>query len=238
MRQASYALAALFVPFVGWYLLAPIAVLFGWTRRAFMRLCSWMLLALAVLAVAGTGEHSLSSRAAWTVGWLAGALMSFGLARSADVHARGPGPVGRFWRRGAATVLGTPPIGDPFQLEMLSERRIGRPVLAAARVRIRTPKGVCTHVLALTSGVLWWIELRPWRLRFGPIIAWRSLDGVVVHAEARRGSRHLLELSQPNSGELLEGTVYGPGADRLIGHLTAEEFAHSCRAPTSEEGRL
>lgn len=115
----------------------------------------------------------------------------------------------------------------PEYLAVLCERRIGRPVIAAARVRVRTPDGARTHVLALTSGVLWWIELRAWRTRLGPIIAWRALDDLVIHSARRLGRGHVLELSSPTTGELLIGTVHGPGADRLLGQLASEQFART-----------
>jgi hypothetical protein len=117
----------------------------------------------------------------------------------------------------------------PGYLAVLCERRIGRAVIAATRVRVRTPSGPRTHVLALTDGVLWWIEVSVWRSRLGAIIAWRALNDLVVHSAPRLGlgRGHVLELSSPSTGELLVGTVRGPGADRLLGQLAAEQFART-----------
>lgn len=115
----------------------------------------------------------------------------------------------------------------PGYLAVLCEQRIGRPVIAAARIRVRTPAGPRTHVLALTDGVLWWIELHPWRSGLGAIIAWRALDDLVVHSAPQLVRGHILELSSPGTGELLVGTVRGPGADRLLGQLAAEQFART-----------
>jgi hypothetical protein len=84
---------------------------------------------------------------------------------------------------------------------------------------------------------MWWIELAAWRSRLGAIIAWRALDNLVVHSGPRLGRGHVLELSSPATGELLVGTVRGPGADRLLGQLAAEQFARtytSCPAPQAE----
>lgn len=122
---------------------------------------------------------------------------------------------------------------SPGYLAALCERRIGRPVIAAARIRVRTPAGPRTHALALTDGVLWWIELSAWRSRLGAVIAWRALDDLVIHSAPRLGRGHLLELSSPGTGELLVGAVRGPGADRLLGQLAAERFARTQATPVA-----
>jgi hypothetical protein len=118
---------------------------------------------------------------------------------------------------------------DSRELIALCERRIGRRVDAAARLRFTSAAGVRTHVLALAAGYLWWLELRPWRTNVGAIVGHRPLNGLAPHTERRRDGRHVIELSWPSSGELFIGTVYGRGADRLVGHLTADEFARTTR---------
>jgi hypothetical protein len=226
VRHASYALAALLMPFVSWHLVAPVAVLFGWTRPAFMRLGSWVFVLLAVLAAVGDVEHSPPHRVAWGAAWLVAAAISFRLSRHTGTQAA-PGSPGRVRSSFAAAVSAARPNRDPHELVVLCERRIGRPVDAAARLRVRTPSGARTHALALAAGYVWWIELRPWRTRLGPILLYRSLRGLAAHAEGRRSGSHRLELSWPASGELFLGTLHGPGANRLIGQLAAEQFARA-----------
>lgn len=221
MRHASYALAALLVPIVGWFVLAPAAVMFGWTRRAFMRLCSWAMLLLALLSAFGDTASSGSQRVAWSVGWLAAAVIGFRFG--------GGGRFDRLGRRCAAAVSARRPDTDSRELIALCERRIGRQVDAAARLRFTSSSGVRTHVLALAAGYLWWLELRPWRTNVGAIVGYRPLNGLAPHTERRRDGRHVIELSWPSSGELFVGTVYGRGADRLVGQLTADEFARTTR---------
>jgi hypothetical protein len=221
VRQASFAVVALFVPIVDWYLVAPVAALFGWTRRAFMLLCCWAMLLLAVLAAAGGLESTAATRAAWGISWLAAAAIGFRLAGRTG----GPGPLARLSRRYASVLAAALPGRDPRELIVLCERRIGRSVDAAARLRVQTPSGARTHALALAGGHVWWLELHPWRMRAGAIIAYRPLDGLAAHTERRRAGRHRVELSWPSAGELFVGTLYGPGADRLAGQLTAEQFA-------------
>jgi len=122
-------------------------------------------------------------------------------------------------------------------LAVLCEQRIGRRALAAARIRVSTPAGARTHALALSDCVLWWIALDRWRTRLGPVLAWRPLDGLVIHTTARRRGGHRLELSSPATGELLTGIVHGPGAERLVGQLTADQFARvaaTCPAPPEQ----
>ncbi len=221
MRQASFAVVALLVPFVGWYLMAPVAVLFGWARRAFMRLCSWAMLLLAVLSAVGSLEPAAAARAAWGISWLVAAAIGFRLAGGIG----GRGRLARLSRRCANAISASLPERDPSALIVLCERRIGRQVDAAARLRVKTPSGARTHALALAASHLWWLELHPWRMRTGAIIAYRPLDGLAAHMERRRAGRHLVELSWPAVGELFVGMLYGPGADRLAGQLTAEQFA-------------
>jgi hypothetical protein len=238
VRQASYALAALFVPFVGWYLVAPVAVLFGWTRRAFMRLCSWIPLLLAVLSAAGDVDRAASQRIAWGVAWVAAAAIGFRLSGRVGVDLPARGPLSRLRHRSRSITDAVRPERDPHELIVLCERRLGKPVDTAVRLRVKTPSGARTHVLALAAGYLWWIELHPWRTELGPILCYRSLQGLAAHTERRRGGRHVVELSWPSSGELFVGTLYGPGADRLAGQLAADQFARArASVPASAEGR-
>jgi hypothetical protein len=121
-------------------------------------------------------------------------------------------------------------------LAVLCERRIGRRVLAAAPVRVKTPSGARVHALALADNALWWIELSRFRGHLGAVLAWRLLEDLVVYSSVRRLGGHRLELSCPGSGELLVGTVHGPGADRLVGQLTAHQFAQvATRSPALDE---
>lgn len=113
------------------------------------------------------------------------------------------------------------------RLTLLCERRIGQPVSAATRIRVKTPDGRRTRVLALAGGHVWWLELSPWRARVGRILLYRSLDGLAAHTERRLGGRHVLELSWPAAGELFVGTLRGAGGDGLIGQLTSEQFART-----------
>jgi hypothetical protein len=115
----------------------------------------------------------------------------------------------------------------PEHLILLCERRIGQPVDAAARLRVKTPEGRRTRVLALAGGHIWWLEAHPWRNRVGRIMLYRPLQGLAAHSERRRRGRYALELSWPAIGELFVGTLYGPGADRVTGQLAAEQFART-----------
>jgi hypothetical protein len=222
--HATYALTALLVPFVGWYLLGPAAVLFGWTRHAFIRLCSWGMVLFALLTAIGDTESTAAERVAWTVAWLAAAAIGFRFGgrfagRTLDRIGRrciAMLSVGRLQRQ-----------RDSHELIVVCERRIGRPVDAAARLRFTTSSGARTHVLALAAGYMWWLESHPWRANVGAIVGYRPLDGLAPHTERRRERRHVIELSWPSRGELFVGTVYGDGADRLVGQLTADHFART-----------
>jgi hypothetical protein len=226
------------VPFVGWYLLAPIAMVFGWTRSAFMRSCSWAMLLLAVLAAAGSTGRAAAPRVAWSVGWLAAATIGFRFAGGLRARRPAAGPPARAWRRLAASIPAARPGQDPDELIVLCERRIGRPVQAAARLRVKTPSGGRTHVLALAAGCLWWLELHPWRSRVGAILGYRPLEGLAAHTGQRRRGRHAIELSWPLTGELYVGTLRGRGAERLAGQLAADQFARTATSPrASEESR-
>jgi hypothetical protein len=237
VRQASYALAALFAPFVGWYLLAPVAVLFGWTRHAFMRLCSWILLVLAVLSAAGDVDRAASQRIAWGVAWVTAAAIGLRLSRRVGVDLPAPRPLSRLLHRSGSTTSVVRAKRDPHELIVLCERRLAKPVDTAVRLRVNTPSGARTHVLALAAGYLWWIELHPWRTRLGPILLYRSLHGLAAHTERRRGGRYDVELSWPSNGELFVGTLYGPGADCVAGLLAAEQFSRARASVPAPEDR-
>ncbi len=116
-------------------------------------------------------------------------------------------------------------VADP--LELRAERRIGRQVICACRIRVREPIGTCVEVLALSAdGILWWLPFDPWRRRAGPVICWRSLaDGVLYTRPRRVGSGWVFEFSHPPTGELFLGTLLEPGAKRMAGHLAASQFA-------------
>jgi hypothetical protein len=231
VKHASYALVALAVPLVSWYLLAPLAVLFGWPRRALMRVCCWMLVLLAALSVVGAARGAALDSTIWGAAWLVAATLGFWLARRPGRDLRGPALVSLLW---CACTDRTRSRRDPHELIVLCERRVGRPVDAAARIRVQTPSGACTYVLALAVGYLWWIQLDAWRTRLGRILAYRPLDGLALHTEQQRRGRHVIELSWPSCGELFAGTLSGPGADWLVGHLAAEQFARSqVRLPTA-----
>ena len=189
-------------------------------QRRVMRALGWILLALALLSVVGGVDPSLSTRAAWAALWLGAAAFAFRLSRGSRTEARLP----------------RPRTGDPDELILLCERRIGRSVEAAARVRVKTPRGARTHALALAAGYLWWIELRTWPTRVGVILLYLPLEGLAGHTQRRRRGRHRMELSWPCSGELFLGTLHGPGTDRLAGLLAAEQFSLA-RACASEELR-
>lgn len=234
MRYASYALVALAVPIVGWYVIAPAAVPFGWRRRALMRVCCWILVLLAVLSVAGAVSRAPLERSVWGSAWLVAATLGFRLARGPGTNRCRPAAPSRLWCACAARGGSR---RDPHELIVLCERRVGRPVDAAARIRVKTPSGARVYVLALAVGDLWWIELDAWRTRLGRILAYRSLNGLALHTEQQRPGRHVVELSWPSCGELFAGTLSGPGADWLVGHLAAEQFARSqVRLQTAGDG--
>jgi hypothetical protein len=235
MTQNSYALTVLLVPFICSYLLAPIAVRFGWTRRAFMRLCSWMLVALGVLAVIGNANRVGWHAVAWGAAFLTAAAIGLHLSDGRGHGLRVPRSARRMWRQ-CTSVLG--PRRDPDELVVLCERRIGRPVDVASQFRVKTPAGPRTHVLAVAAGHVWWLELHPWRGTIGCILLYRPLDGLAAHSERVRPGRYQLELSWPASGELFVGRLDGTGADRLAGQLAAEQFARAgASAPARKEGR-
>lgn len=55
---------------------------------------------------------------------------------------------------------------SPEPLELRCERRLGREVVCACRVRVREPVGTCIEILALSAdGILWWLQFDPWRRR-------------------------------------------------------------------------
>jgi hypothetical protein len=122
------------------------------------------------------------------------------------------------------------------ELIVLCERRIGRPVDAAARIRVRTASGTRILALAVADGWLWWLDAHPRRSRVGRIVLYQPLDGLSMYTETRRRGRHWVELSAPATGELFLGLIYGPGAERLVGQITAEQFAHAqtCIRPGEE----
>ena len=237
MTQDSYALTVLLVPFICSFFLAPIAVRFGWRRRAFMRLCSWMLIALGVLSLIGNTKRSGWHAVAWGAAFLVAAAMGF--------HLSGERPGGpfvrrsatRLWRRCTGAVSVLRPRRNTDELIVLCERRIGRPVDVASEFRVKTPAGPRTHLLAVAAGYVWWVELQPWRSTIGCILLYRPLDGLAAHSERVRPGDYRLELSWPASGELFVGRLHGAGADRLAGQLAAEQFVRArASAPTREEG--
>lgn len=234
MRHTSYAPLALAVPILSWYLIAPVAFLFGWRRRALMRVCCWILVLLAVLSVAGAATGAAVERIVWASAWLVAATLGFRLARGMSTDRQGPAAVSRPWSACADRARSR---RDPHGLIVLCEQRVGRPVDAASHIRVKTPSGARTYVLALAVGYLWWMELDAWRTRLGRILAYRPLDGLALHTEQQRRGRHVIELSWPLCGELFAGTLSGPGADRLVGHLAAEQFARTqVRLPTAGDG--
>ena len=233
MRYATYALVALVVPVVGWYLIAPAAVLPGW-RRALMRVFCWTLVLLAMLSIASGLSRARLEQTVWGSAWLVAATLGFRLARAPGTNPCGPTVLSRVWSACAARARSC---RDPHELIALCERRVGKPVDAAARIRVKTPSGARTYVLALAAGYLWWIELDAWQARLGRILAYRSMNGLALHTEQQRPGRHVVELSWPLCGELFGGTLSGPGADWLVGHLAAEQFARSkVRLPTAGDG--
>lgn len=58
------------------------------------------------------------------------------------------------------------------------------------------------------------------------MICWRdTTDGVLYTRPHRLSSGWEFEFSYPPSGELFVGTLLEPGAERMVGHLTALELA-------------
>ena len=115
-------------------------------------------------------------------------------------------------------------------LTFLCERRIGQPVIAASRIRVRTPNGYETRVVALTANRIMWLGYRPWRNQVGRVIGWRPLTGLAPHTERRRLGGYSLELSWPDACELYTGTLNaGADADEFVGQLTADAFARTSR---------
>jgi hypothetical protein len=110
---------------------------------------------------------------------------------------------------------------DRPNLAELCERRIDRPVLAAAFIRGLERKSD-EWVLALTDGALWWLEIQPGR-GVGGWKHWAELTDQVVHIEPKRRGRWLLELCHRNTGELVQGIVFGRAARQL--GLAIQEFA-------------
>jgi hypothetical protein len=110
---------------------------------------------------------------------------------------------------------------DKPNLGELCERRIDRPVPAAAFVRGLERKSD-EWVLALTDGVLWWLEIQPGR-GVGGWKHWVKLSDQVVHTEPQRRGRWLLELCNRDTGGLVQGIVFGAAAGRLS--LAIQEFA-------------
>jgi hypothetical protein len=110
---------------------------------------------------------------------------------------------------------------DKPNLAELCERRIDRRVLAAAFVRGLERKSD-EWVLALTDGMLWWLEIQPGR----GVGGWKhraALSDQVVHVGPQRRGRWLLELCNRDTGELVQGIVFGRAAHRLA--LAIQEFA-------------
>jgi hypothetical protein len=110
---------------------------------------------------------------------------------------------------------------DKPNLAELCERRIDRAVLAAAFVRGLERKSD-EWVLALTDGMLWWLEIQPGR----GVGGWKhraALSDQVVHVGPQRRGRWLLELCNRDTGELVQGIVFGRAARRLA--LAIQEFA-------------
>lgn len=237
MTQPSYALAALLAPFVVWYLVAPVARLFGWSRVGFTRVASWAMVALAIGSLTGLADPAWRVRLAWAAGWLLAALIGWRIASGIGWRPRRTTPLTGLGQRYASLVLRRTE-REPQALALLCEQRIGRRVLAASRMRVTTAAGTRTHALALTHGVLWLVEIRPWRRTLGPILTRWPLDGAVVHTKPRRCGRYLLELSRPAAGELVEGILVGASADAFVGQITAEQFARTrAHAPAPEDGR-
>ena len=236
MTRDAYALTVLLVPFICSFILAPIAVRFGWTRRAFMRICSWILLALGVLSIIGNAKRAGWDAVAWGAAFLLAAAIGLHLSARRRRGVRAPRPATRMWRRCTGAVCVLRPGHDPDDLIVLCERRIGRPVDVASQFRVKTPSGPRTHVLALAAGSVWWLELQPWRETIGCILLYRPLHGLAAHSERVRPGRYQLELSWPASGELFVGSLHGAGADRFAGHLAAEQFARArTGTPAREE---
>ena len=110
---------------------------------------------------------------------------------------------------------------DKPNLAELCERRIDRRVLAAAFVRGLERKSD-EWVLALTDGMLWWLEIQPGR----GVGGWKhraALSDQVVHVGPQRRGRWLLELCNRDTGELVQGIVFGRAARQLA--LAIQEFA-------------
>jgi len=235
VTRDTYALTVLLVPFICSFVLAPIAVRFGWTRRAFMRLCSWILLALGVLSIIGNAKRAGWDAVAWGAAFLLGAAIGLHLSDGRGRGVRAPRSATRMWRGCTGAVSALRPGRDPDDLIVLCERRIGRPVNVASQFRVKTPSGPRTHVLAVAAGCVWWLELQPWRDTIGCILLYRPLDGLAAHSERVRPGRYQLELSWPASGELFVGRLHGAGADRFAGQLAAEQFARARASASARE---
>ena len=204
----------------------------------FMRVFSWLLVALAVLSATGNPSQSAVARIAWSLAFLVAAAIGFRLSGRVAARLLKPGLGTHARSRVVAPSSVTTFHRNPRELIVRCERRIGRPVDMAGYARVKTPSGARNHVLAVAAGYVWWLELHPWRGRVGRILLYRPLDGLAAHSEPRRRGRHLLELSWPANGELFAATLHGPGADRLAGQLAAEQFARAGAAtPAHKEGR-
>jgi hypothetical protein len=203
--------------------------------RRFVRRFSSLLPALAVLSATAAAAQGVLARVAWGMAFLVAATIGLRLSSRAAGRPSKPGPITHLWRRSAWVPRFH---RDPCKLIVQCERRIGRAVDAAGHLRVQTPSGTRDHVLAVAADYVWWLELPSWRGNVGPILLYRPLDGPAAHSETRRGARHLLELSWPASAELFIGTFHGPGADRLVGRLSAEQFARvAAVAPAHDERR-
>jgi hypothetical protein len=137
-------------------------------------------------------------------------------------------------RRPTAARLARLVAGGPERLARAAEARLGRRVLAA------TPFTACTgllarvagpparYVLAVTDEHVYFLEHRP-RLAgpaVGGVIAHYPLAGAVA-SWRRRPLTIAAELSWPDEHAFFAGRVpLGAHTDRLIGLLTASEFAH------------
>jgi hypothetical protein len=204
----------------------------------FMRVFSWLLLALAILTATGDASQGTVERVAWSLAFVAAAAVGFRLSSRVAVRLPKPSLHTSARRRSVAAISVTRFDRDPRELIVRCERRIGRTVDIASYARVKTPSGARNHVLAVAAGYVWWLELHPWRDSVGRIVHYRPLDGLAAHSEPRRRGRHLLELSWPANGELFVATLHGPGADGLAGQLAAEQFARAgAGTPGHKEGR-
>jgi hypothetical protein len=228
----EYAPAFLLVPFVARYAVYPAMRVIGFAAagRTLLRLNAW---AFLIFAFASLDPSNGKGRVAAAIGLLLASLLTFRLL----ARLKPPTPTPRLLRwitrspRTLLTPLATRRPGRDRHppLTVLCERRIGEPVLAACRIRIRTTNGTQICAIALTETQILWLEERPGRQQLGSVLSWRPLAGLATHTERGRVGGYRLELSWPGQCELFTGTLFpGPDADGFVGHLTAAVFA---RAP-------